>query len=214
DRADPVHVYDHEPHHHHGGARADRLYHGAGLRLLEERLEILQAVRAERHPDLHPAADCLHRSAVLHLAPDLAFGAVVRKHARRPHHTESVRRLRRDARGPRLSRLARRDAAAHSRRRAHRARASGRLSAGLRVRDPDLHLSQRRHSSGPLRLERKTSKTSKRSFKWIQLQRSISVPALPASAWAAPVSAWVRFSAITLPPRSATRRPRRASSAT
>ena len=58
----------------------------------KQRAEILQAVRAERHPDLHPAAGHLHRDPVVPLAADLAQRAAVREHARRPHHAQGVRR--------------------------------------------------------------------------------------------------------------------------
>ena len=47
-------------------------------------------------------------------------------------------------------RLDRRHRAARADRRADRARTAGRVPAGLRVRDPHLHLPQRRHSSGTL----------------------------------------------------------------
>ena len=50
----------------------------------------------------------------------------------------------------RRARLGRRHAAAGAHRRADRARTAGRVPAGLRVRDPHLHLPQRRHSSGTL----------------------------------------------------------------
>ena len=61
-------------------------------------LQLLQAVRAERHPDLHPAADRVHRGAVVPVAADLAQRASVRQHAGRPHHAEGVRELHHAAR--------------------------------------------------------------------------------------------------------------------
>jgi hypothetical protein len=68
-----------------------------GLRLLQARAEVLQAVRAERHSDLHHAADRVDRGDVVPVAADLAQRASVREHAGRPHHAQGVRRLRRDA---------------------------------------------------------------------------------------------------------------------
>ena len=47
--------------------------------------------------DLHPAAGGGDRDHFLPVAPAQPFGASVRQHARRPHHAERVRRLRRDA---------------------------------------------------------------------------------------------------------------------
>ena len=61
---------------------------GARLWLLEERPALPQSVRAEGRADLHPAADRLHRGAVVPVAADLALGASVRQHAGRPHHAE------------------------------------------------------------------------------------------------------------------------------
>ena len=46
--------------------------HRAGLRLLQERLEIPEAVRAERHSDLHPAADRADRADVVPVAAAVA----------------------------------------------------------------------------------------------------------------------------------------------
>ena len=54
--------------------------------LYAARPALLQPVRAEGHADLHPAADRLHRDAVVPLAADLAQRASVRQHAGRPHH--------------------------------------------------------------------------------------------------------------------------------
>ena len=58
----------------------------------------------KRHPDLHPAADRVHRGAVVPVAPDLAQRASVRQHAGRPYHAEGVRELRHPARRARLLR--------------------------------------------------------------------------------------------------------------
>ena len=73
-------------------------------------LQLLQAVRAERHPDLHPAAGRVHRGVLVPPAAGLAQRASVREHARRPHRAESVRELHPAARRPRHPRLGRRDA--------------------------------------------------------------------------------------------------------
>ena len=52
----------------------------------------------QRHPDLHPAADRVHRGAVVPVAADLAQRASVRQHAGRPHHAQGVRELHHAAR--------------------------------------------------------------------------------------------------------------------
>ena len=72
--------------------------HRADLRLLRARPALLQPVRAEGRADLHPAADRLHRGAVVPVAADLAQRASVRQHAGRPHHAEGVRQLHHPAR--------------------------------------------------------------------------------------------------------------------
>ena len=95
DRHHSLHLHGHQPHHHHGLARAARLLHRGHLRLLEERAALLQAVRAERNSDLHPAAGDLHRGAVVPVAAGLPQRATVRQHAGRSHHAQGVRRLRR-----------------------------------------------------------------------------------------------------------------------
>ncbi len=64
-------------------------------------------------------------------------GPSVRQYDGGPHHAQSVRRLRRGARG------ARRLGAARLHGGLHRLGNSGRVPASLRVRDPHLHLSQR-----------------------------------------------------------------------
>ena len=77
--------------------------------------------------------------------------ASVRQHAGGPHRAESVRELRHHARRPSASsagsapccRSALTD-------RADRARAAGRVPAGLRLHHPHLHLHQRCYPSGPL----------------------------------------------------------------
>src|SRR5690349_19686200 len=75
-------------------------------------------------------------------------------------------------------------------RRPHRPRADHRLPAGLRVHDPDLPLSQRRHPHESLTASLSTATrlfTSKGQFKWTLLQPSSSAPASPPSpspAWA------------------------------
>ena len=93
DRAHPLRLHGHQPHHHHRGAGDDGVPDRAGLRADAARPALLQPVRAEGRADLHPAADRLHRGPVVHLAPDLAQRASVRQHAGRPHHAEGVRRL-------------------------------------------------------------------------------------------------------------------------
>ena len=65
------------------------------------------------------------------------FGAAVRQHDGRPHHAESVRRLRGGARLPRRLGGARLHGGLH------RARDPGRVPPGLCVRHPHLHLPQR-----------------------------------------------------------------------
>ena len=75
-------------------------------------VKFLQAVRAERHPDLHPAADRVHRGAVVPVAAAVAQRASVRQHAGRPYHAEGVRQLHHHARRPGHRRLDRRDPAA------------------------------------------------------------------------------------------------------
>ena len=89
---------------------------------------------------------------------------------------------------------------------------AGGVPAGLRLRHPHLHLSQRCDSPGPLRPDRKSR--TRRSWLWIQWQRNTSVRASPASAWAAPASASASSSATTWPPLCAIRPRRRDSSAT
>ena len=64
----------------------------------QERAWLLPPVRAAGHPDLHPAADRVHRGAVVPVAADLAQRASVRQHAGRPHHAEGVRELHHAAR--------------------------------------------------------------------------------------------------------------------
>ena len=59
----------------------------------QERPALLQAVRAERHPDLHPAAGRVHRGVLVLPAADLAQRASVRQHAGRPHRAQGVREL-------------------------------------------------------------------------------------------------------------------------
>ena len=91
-------IHRHQPHRHHGGAGAAGVHHRHRLRPRAQRPALLQAVRAERHPDLHPAAHRPDRGDVVPVAPDLAQRPPVRQHAGRPHHAESVRRLRGHAR--------------------------------------------------------------------------------------------------------------------
>ena len=98
----PLFLHGHLAHHHHRDHGGLVIVHGHRLRLLPPRLPLPQAVRAERRADGAPALRHLHRGAVLHLAADLAVDPAFRQHARRPHHAEGVRRLRRD---PRLARL-------------------------------------------------------------------------------------------------------------
>ena len=93
-----LHLHGFEPSHRHRGAGAAGVLHRADLRLLQERPEVLQAVRAVGRADLHPAAGGVHRGHVVLPAAGFAFGATVRQHAGRPHRAESVRGLRRHAR--------------------------------------------------------------------------------------------------------------------
>ena len=72
----PYDVHDLEPPHRHRGAGADGVPHRADLRLLQERPEILQAVRAVGHSDLHPAAGGVHRGVLVLPAADLALACV------------------------------------------------------------------------------------------------------------------------------------------
>jgi len=77
--------------------------------------------------------------------------ASVRQHAGRSHHAQGLRGFRRAARHlTRRNRLDRRCNAARNDGRNLRPRNVGRSPAGLRVCDPDLHLPQRRPSSGTL----------------------------------------------------------------
>ena len=111
-RAHSLCLHRDDPHHHHRDAGAVGVPDGPGLRLLEERAALLQPVRAQGHPDLHPAADRVHRGAVVPLAADLAQRASVRQHAGRAYHAEGVRQLHHVARRRRHFRHGRRDAAA------------------------------------------------------------------------------------------------------
>ena len=109
DRADPVRLHRHQPHHRHRGAGDYGVPDRADLRPLSPRLALLQSVRAQGRADLHPAADRLHRGPVVHVAADLAQRAPVRQHAGRPHHAQGVRRLHHPARQrARRARLGRR----------------------------------------------------------------------------------------------------------
>ena len=74
----------------------------------QARPALLQAVRAERHPDLHPAAGRVHRGVLVLPAAGLAQHSPVREHARRPHRAEGVRELHSAAGRPRHHRRARR----------------------------------------------------------------------------------------------------------
>ena len=109
-------------------------------------------------------------------------------------------------------------AAAGAHRRADRARTAGRVPAGLRVRDPHLHLPQRRHSSGTLsgpgNFHPHSVLSLKELKKWNRQQQNLSARASHASAWAARASAWASSSATTSPQRCAILRQPRASSAT
>ncbi len=96
-----LHLHGVEPHHRHRGAGAAGVPDRADLRLLQERAEILQAVRALGHSDLHPAAGGVHRGVLVLPAADLALGASVRQHAGRPHRAGGVRELHSAAGGPR-----------------------------------------------------------------------------------------------------------------
>ena len=108
DRDHSLHLHGFEPHHRHRGAGAAGVLHRAVLRLLQERPEILQAVRAVGRADLHPAAGGVHRGHLVLPEAGFAFGATVRQHAGGPHRAEGVRELRRHARRHRLHWLDRR----------------------------------------------------------------------------------------------------------
>ena len=152
DRAHPLHVHGDEPHHRHRLARAARVLHRHHLRLLEERPALPQAVRAERHPDLHPAADRVHRDAVVPRRARSRTACVCSPTcwpatSRCKVFASFVTML--GALGvvgwfgatlPLAFTVA-----------LYRARAAGRVPAGLRLRHPHLHLSQRRASSRALR---------------------------------------------------------------
>ena len=79
-----------------------------------------------------------------------------------------------------------RGAAARHGGRADRARAAGRVPAGLRVHHPHLHLSQRCDPPGPLSPSSIPHVHSKELSTWIRSPRSTSALVSPASAWAAP----------------------------
>ena len=98
DRADPLCLHRHQPHHRHRRARAHGVLHRADLRADPPRPAFLQPVRAQGRADLHPAADRGDRDPVVHLAADLAQRASVRQHAGRPHHAAGVRQLHHPAR--------------------------------------------------------------------------------------------------------------------
>ena len=113
---------------------------------------------------------------------------------------------------PRHSRLGRRGAAARHGGRADRARAAGRVPAGLRVHHPHLHLSQRCDPPGPL------------SVRSLQPRKGVSSMDPIAAKYIGAGIACIGMggagvgvgpsSVIISPPRCAIRRPRRASSAT
>src|SRR5690606_30076028 len=112
---------------------------------------LLRPVRPVGRPGLAAALHGPDRGRLLHLPPDLAQPASVRQHAGRPHRTEGLRRLRRRPHGwlERLP-LRPRTAAALPGGCPDRDGVPRRRPAGLRLRDPDLRLSQRCPASGPL----------------------------------------------------------------
>src|SRR5262249_28113361 len=200
-------LHGHEPHYHYSCVRAAGLPHGRDLRILVARIAIPQALRAKRDTDLHPAPGHRDRGAVILFATGVSQRATICQHARRSHHVEGVRRLRRDARWFWISRLARRRLAAGFDDSAHGTRAAGGFVAGLRLRHLDLHLSQRCASSRPLGADpSNTPRTG--AFSWTRRPRNTLVLALPASAWAAPASASASSSPTIWPRRSVTHRPR------
>jgi F-type H+-transporting ATPase subunit a len=132
-------------------ALALMVFHRARLRPLQKRLGFFKLFVPHGIPDLHPAAGYGDRGDLVPVPPGVAFGSSVRQHAGRPHHAEGFRRLR-DLAWSALGALgifgsvlplAMTTALTAS-------GTAGRLPAGLCVHDPDLHLSQRRTSSGPL----------------------------------------------------------------
>ncbi|MGY2902572.1 hypothetical protein ACVWVY_001593 [Bradyrhizobium sp. URHC0002] len=95
---------------------------------------------------------CRNRDHFLSVAAAVAQRTSVCQHAGRPHHAEGVCGFRRHARHfARRDWLGRRHGAAGIDRCADRPRTAGGVSAGLRVCDPDLHLSQRCASRRALR---------------------------------------------------------------
>ena len=97
DRLHSLFVRGDEPDHHHRRSGADRVFHRRDHRHQGARGAFLQAVRAARRADLHPAAGGGDRGRFLPVAPGQPFGASVRQHARRPHHAQRVRQLRHHA---------------------------------------------------------------------------------------------------------------------
>ncbi len=90
------------------------------------------------------------RGHLVPVAPDFTLRASVRQRIGRTHHAEGVCRFRHVPRLARLSRYRRCSPAARVYRGADRPRISRRISAGLRLCDPDLHVYQRRDPSLPL----------------------------------------------------------------
>ena len=76
---------------------ADGVSHGHRHRHQGARAPFLQTLRPFRRADLHSAAGRGDRDHLLLVATRQPFGAFVRQHARRPHHAQRVRRLRRHA---------------------------------------------------------------------------------------------------------------------
>src|SRR4029077_10365393 len=150
DRPDSIFLHGDEPVDNHRNARAAGVLHRRHLRLLEERIAISQALRAERRAGLYPAGHRGYRGAVVHFASGLPQRAVVRQYVGRPHHPSGFRRLHHHARRVRRRWLARSRLTAHTRHHAHGARVPGRFPASLRLRHSHLHLSQRCDTPGPL----------------------------------------------------------------
>ena len=97
-RAGALHLHGDQPHHHHRRLALLVFLTVIVYGFYKNGLHFFSLFVPKRHPDLHPAADRVHRGAVVPVAADLAQRASVRQHAGRPHHAEGVRELRHAAR--------------------------------------------------------------------------------------------------------------------